>query len=84
MIKSCKTMDYFICDNALKCCKEAEKAKIVFNDLREVNTHLIDRMNLAFGADVFKLNVRLDKKYVKIVCRIQKCPFSIWLKYSKT
>ena len=72
-------MDYFMCESTLKFCKEAEKAKTVFKNLQEVNFHLVDKMNMVFGADVFKLNVRTDKKYVKIVCRVPKCPFNIWL-----
>jgi len=80
-IKVCKTMDYLMCETAMKFAKDAEKEKTVYCSTEEVNRLLIDKMNSGFGKDVFKLNVKTDNKYLQIKCKVGKCPFSVWLKY---
>lgn len=67
-IKVCKTMDYLMCETAMKCLKEAEKQKTIYDSPQDVNCLLIENMNASFGKDVFKLNVTTESKYLKIKC----------------
>lgn len=68
-------------DAAMKVAKDAEKSKTIFENAEHVQKELIDPMNAQFDADVFQLNVKTDKKYAKVICKVPKCPFSMWLHF---
>ncbi len=39
-------------------------------------------MNEKFGSDVYNLRVETKNSYGKISCKVEQCPFDLWMKYS--
>lgn len=74
-------MTYLKCDEAIQFCKDAYEKGTIFYNEQQVHKELIEPMNKAYTDDVYYLNVKKETKYVKINCKIPKCPFSIWLNY---
>ena len=71
-----------MCEEAIEPLKIAEKNETVFKNLKQVQTELIDKMNEKFGGDYYQLKpILLKNKYIKIECRLEHCPFDIWLKF---
>lgn len=77
----CLKMNYLMCHDSVQILKDAENANKIFNNVSEVQSELIDKMDQAFGSQVFLFKCRTDKKYLKIGCKIPGCPFDIWLKF---